>query len=179
MVIPSRAPRSAHLILASSLSRSGRVVRAELVGDLDVEIALVLIVGLVLKDALDLLALLDGEDVLEVEYGLLPVGVLGVRAGGEADGLVTGGEIDIEPGDQGVHEVVPAAVEGEWEGEGQIGSRAGVEVEGENGSGVGDNGLDLDRVDEGLRESCVLERSVVKAIDVVPDCCVLALRWTT
>lgn len=37
-----------------------------------------------------------------VEDGLLPVGVLGVRAGREADGLVAGRERDVEPGEERV-----------------------------------------------------------------------------
>lgn len=90
---------STHLVLATTLCLSRDVIRLELIGDLDVEIALILLVGLVLEDAFDLLALLDGEHFAEVEDGLLPVGVFGVWAGGEADGFVAGCEVDVEPGD--------------------------------------------------------------------------------
>ena len=45
---------------------------------------------------------------------MLPVRVFCVRAGGEADGFVAGGEIDVEPSDEGVYEVIAAAVECEW-----------------------------------------------------------------
>ena len=61
---------------------------------------------------------------------MFPVRVLGVRAGGEADRFMARGEIDVEPSDQGVHEVVAAAVEREGGGEGEVGGCAGVEVEG-------------------------------------------------
>lgn len=43
---------------------------------------------------------------------------------------MAGGEIDIEPCDEGVDEVVAAAVEDEGGGEGEVGGCAGVEVEG-------------------------------------------------
>lgn len=56
--------------------------------------------------------------------------VFGVRARAEADRLVAGREVDVEPGDQGVDEVGAAAVEGEGGGEGEVGGGAGVEVEG-------------------------------------------------
>lgn len=146
------------------------VVGLGLVLEDDVEVATVVVVGGAGELALDLLAGLDGQDVLEVEDGLLPVGVLGVRAGGEADGLVAGGELDVEPRDHGVDVVGAAHGEGEGELEGKVGDGAGVEVEVEDRGGVGDDGLELDGVDERLSESGVLQRAVVEAPDVVPDC---------
>lgn len=131
---------------------------------------MVVLVGGAGEHALDLLAGLDGEDVLEVEDGLLPVGVLGVGTGGELDGLVAGGELDVEPRDHGVDVVGAAHGEGEGELEGEVCDGAGVQVDGDDRSGVGDNGLELDGVDEGLGESGVLQRAVVEAPDVVPDC---------
>lgn len=56
--------------------------------------------------------------------------VLCVWAGGEADGLVAGGEIDVEPCDQSVYEIIAAAVEDEGGGEGEVGGCTCVEVEG-------------------------------------------------
>ena len=85
------------------------------------------------------------------------MGVFRVRAGGETDRLVAGGEVDIEPGDQGVDEVVAADVEGEWGGECEVGNLAFVEVESQDCGWVGDDGLDFDGVDEGFGESGVLE----------------------
>ena len=131
---------------------------------------MVVLVGGAGEHALDLLAGLDGEDVLEVEDGLLPVGVLCVGAGGELDGLVAAGKLDIEPGDQGVDEVVAANLYLVRKLECEICYCALVEVEGDDSGGVGDNGLELDGVDEGLGESGVLQRAVVEAPDVVPDC---------
>lgn len=160
----------AHLVEAGSLGRALGVGRLEAVLDLDVEVALVLLVGPVVDRALDLFAGLDREHVLEVEDGLLPVRVLGMWPGGEADGLVAGGEVDVEPGDEGVDVVVSPRDEVEGAAEGQVGGCAGVEVEREDGGGVGDDGLDLDRVDEGLREGRLLEWGVVEPVDVVPDC---------
>ena len=87
------------------------VVRVQLVVDGDVEITVVLLAGLVLQDTGDGLALLDCQDVLQVEDSLLPVCVLCVRASGELDGLVAAGELDVEPCDQGVDKVVAADLE--------------------------------------------------------------------
>lgn len=145
------------------------VFRVELVVDGDVEVTVVLLGGLVLEHAGDGLALLDGQDVLEVEDGLLPVGVLCVGAGGELDGLVAAGKLDVEPGDQGVDEVVAADLDLVRKLEGKICYCALVEVEGDDGGGVGDDGLDVNGVDKGLCQGGVLERAVIEAPDVVPD----------
>ncbi len=42
---------------------------------------------------------------------------------------MAGGEVDIKPGDQGVYEIVAAAVKCEWGSKGEIGGCASVEVE--------------------------------------------------
>lgn len=90
-------------------------------------------------------------------------------AGREADGLVAGGEVNVEPGHEGVDEVVALDGELEGRGKGEVGHGAGVEVKGEDGRGVGDDSLELDGVDEGLGEGGFLERGVVEAVDIVPD----------
>ena len=86
---------------------------------------MVVLVGGASEHALDLLAGLDCEDVLEVEDGLLPVGVLlvsaifrmpmlitnlGVRSGAELYWLVALGESNIEPAQESVNvcELVPS-----------------------------------------------------------------------
>ena len=58
------------------------------------------------------------------------MGVFRVRAGGETDRLVAGGEVDIEPGDKGVYEVIAAAVECERGRKSEISCCTGIEVEG-------------------------------------------------
>lgn len=70
--------------------------------DLEVEVALVAEVGPHPEDAKDLLALLGGDVVLQVEDGLLPVRVGSLRRCGEADPLVAFGELDVEEGHQGL-----------------------------------------------------------------------------
>lgn len=130
--------------------KSGCVADLEGIVDLNVQITAVLVVGLDVELALDLLAVLYGEDVLDVEDGLFPVGVLGVRASGEADGLVAGGEVDVEPGDKGMDEVISLGGEGEGSVEGEVGGGASVEVEGEHGNGVSDDRLKIDSIDQRL-----------------------------
>lgn len=165
----------AHLVRALSTGRPGLVLSLEGVVELDVEVATVLVVGLDLQVALDLLALVDGDDLVEVKDGLLPVGVLCVGARGEADGLVAGGKLNVEPRHQRVNEVVAPGRQAEGYAEGQVGRGALVQVEGQDGGGVRDDGLDVDRVDQGLRQGRLLERRVVEAVDVVPEANLLVL----
>lgn len=65
--------------------------------------------------------------------------------------------------------VVALDVESELLAEGQVGDGASVQVQGQDGRGVGDDGLDIDSVDKGLGEGSLLERGVVEAVDVIPD----------
>lgn len=118
---------------------------------------------------MDLLALLDGEHVLKIKHRLLPVGILGVWAGREGDGLVARRKLNVEPSHKCVNEVVAASGQIEWYAVGQIGNSAFVKVEGKDTSGVGDDSLHLDGVDEGLGEGSCLEGGVVETINVVPD----------
>ena len=159
----------AHLVLALATNRAALVVGLSLVLEGNVKIAVVVLVRSASEHALDLLASLNSKNILEVEDGLLPVGVLGVRAGGEADGLVAGGELDVEPRDHGVDVVGAADREGEGKLQSEVLNSAGVEVEGEDGGGVSDDGFDIDCVDEGLGHGGVFEGSVVEAPDVIPD----------
>ena len=92
---------------------------------------------------------------------------------------MAGSEVDVKPCDQGVDEIIPAAVERKWDREGQVSSRAGVEIKSDDSSGVSHNSFDFDGVNKGLRERGVLERSVVEAIDIVPDCNVSAVALFT
>ena len=110
-----------------------------------------------MQDTTDLLALLYRQNLPQVEDSLLPVGVLGVRAGRESDWLVTCGEIDIEPGDQSVDEVVASAVESKGCCEVEILGGTGVEVESDYGKGVGYNSFDLDGINERFGEGALLE----------------------
>lgn len=162
--------RLAHDIGALALGLATLLVSLEGILDLDVQISSVALVGLAEKSAIELLAGLDGKVVVEVEDGLLPMRVLCVRAGAELDGLVAGRELNVEPGDQGVHVVGAADGERVGEVEGEIGDLAGVEIEGDERCGVSDDGLEVDSVDQRLGEGGALERRVVEAPDVVPDC---------
>ena len=76
--------------------------------------------------------------------------VLRVRTGGELDRDVAGGEIDVEPCDQGVDVIASLYFKGERDFEGQVVDGDGVEVEGYDADGVGDAGFHFDDVDEGF-----------------------------
>ena len=165
----------AHLVETVPLREACGILSLEPILNLDVEITLVLLIGSVVERALDLLALLDREDVLQVEYRLLPVSVFGVGTSGEADRFVARRKLDVEPGDQGVDEVIAAAGQVEGAAEGQIRRFALVQVKCQDAGGVRDDGLYFDGIDEGLGKSRRLQGGVVEPVNIVPDCD--ALGW--
>lgn len=71
-----------------------------------------------------------------------------MRASREADGLVARREVDIEPCDKGMYEVIASAGELVGNREGEVCRRAGVEVEGQNGRRVCHSSLDLNCINE-------------------------------
>jgi hypothetical protein len=70
---------------------------------------------------------------------------------------VASGEVDVEPGDECVDEIIPAAVERERYGKSKVRGCAGVKVEGEDGGRVGYNSFDFDGIDKRFGERGVLE----------------------
>lgn len=146
------------------------VLCLELVRDGDVQITVVLLAWSCVELTFDGLAFFDCEDILQVEDCLFPVGVFGVRAGGEADRLVALGEFNIEPCNDSVDEIVAADLEGVRHLESKVGDGAGVEIEGDDWGGVSHDSLNVDGVDKRLGHGSRLERSVVKTPDIVPDC---------
>jgi hypothetical protein len=159
----------AHPVYALALGGAVLILALEVVVNLNIEITAVLRVGLDAQDAVDLLALLDGEDVLQVENRLLPVGVLGVGTSREADRLVASSEVNVKPGNQGVDVVVTLDGKLEVGSECQVSSGASVEVQVQDSNWVGNNSLNLDSVDQRLRQSSLFQRRVVETIDVVPN----------
>ena len=144
-------------------------MRLKLVCEGDVEVTRILVVGAVGENTGHRLFLLNGQDITEVEHGLLPVGVLRVGAGGEGDGLVASAELDIKPSDHSVNKV--AALDRERVGDLKRKVLLGnsVEVESDDGARVSDKSLELNGVDERLGKGDFLHRAVVESVDVVPD----------
>jgi hypothetical protein len=167
---PKKHTQDSHVILPLALRLPALVLGLKPVRKRDIQIPAILLIRLVLQRTGHLLALLDGQHIVEIKHRLLPMRVLCVRARGELDGLVAGRELDVEPGDERVDEVVAAGGEAVGRGEGEVGRGDGVEVEGEDRGRVGDDGFHVDRVDEGLGHGGLFERRVVEAPDVVPDC---------
>lgn len=64
-----------HGVRAVTFGSTASVVCLGLVVDLDIQVSAVLCVGLAAQDAGDGLAFLNGEDIGQVEDGLLPVSV--------------------------------------------------------------------------------------------------------
>jgi hypothetical protein len=163
------ALRLAHLVLGVARYLPVHILRLELVRNLDVQIAVVLVTWPCVEHTGDGLALLNRQDVLEVKHCLFPVSVLCVGPCGELDGLVACSKLDVEPGNDGVDKVGTTDFETVGHVEGEVGDGARVEIEGENRRWVCDNGFDVDSVDEGLGHGGGFERGVVEAPDVVPD----------
>ncbi len=74
-------------------------------GHVNAEVQVTLIPGVWLhpEDAINSFTPLAGDVVLQIEDGLLPVGVRGFRGGGEANALVAFGELDIEECDKSLN----------------------------------------------------------------------------
>lgn len=96
----SRGSLLSHAVLV--LLCEGAQLAPEVHVDFKVEVPLVPLVGLHSEDAEQLLALLAGDVVLQVEDRLLPVGVGSLRRGGEANALVAFGELNVEEGHKGL-----------------------------------------------------------------------------
>jgi hypothetical protein len=146
------------------------ILRLILVVNRDVQISPVAVIGSATQATGNLLASLDRQHVAEIEDGLLPVGVLCVWACGKSYRLVASRKLNVEPCDEGVDEVVAAHGKVERELECEIIGCASVEVECDDGGGISDNGFELDSVDKWFGECGHLQRRVVEAVDVIPDC---------
>ena len=72
------------------------VPNLEIYSNLNIQVPDIPLVGRETEDSREFLPLCAGKVVLQVEHGLLPVGVGRLGGGGEADSLVTVGELDIE-----------------------------------------------------------------------------------
>lgn len=96
-----------HPVLARASRFPSRIVGFEFVIDFDIQITLVLGVGFVGQEASEVLTLFNGDHLADVEDGLFPMCVFCVGTGRESDWFVAGAEIDIEPGNDGMDEVVP------------------------------------------------------------------------
>ena len=100
-----------HLVIETSFSKSALIVCLKLVGDGDVKIPLLLLVWFACQEACHLFVLLDSQYISEIEHSLLPVSVLAMRTSRERYWLVTCGELDVKPSNQGVYEVNPPHVQ--------------------------------------------------------------------
>ena len=160
---------NSHLILASPLSRSYRIVRIEPIDNLNVEVPLFGGVGLARKHALDLLILFDGQNFPQIKHSLFPMGVLGVRAGGKFDRFVAGCEFDIEPSNQCMDEIISPTIKSERFFEGQVGRCDSVQVDLENLGRLGDTCFQVYGVDQWLGQSGVFQGGIVETVNVIPD----------
>ena len=149
---------------------SGLVCGVQLVIDFDIEVALVLRVRLICEVSCNTLAFFDCEDFAEVENRLLPVCIFGVRTGREPNGFVTGSEVDVEPGNEGMDEVVSLATEAERGGKGEFGGCDGIEIDCEHRAWISNQSFEFDGIHQWLGQCILLHWGEVEAIDIIPDC---------
>ena len=77
---------------------------------------------------------------------------------------------------QSVNEIVALGGQFEGGGKGEVVRGAGIEVQRQDGSRIGDNGLNVHGVNERLGKGGRFQGSVVEAVDVVPDCITLSVN---
>lgn len=80
-----------------------------------------------------------------------------MRTCAKLDGLVACAELDVEPGNKGMHKVVAACGKSERLDESKIWDGDGVEVEGDERVRVSNDGLHLDSVYKRFGKGGVLE----------------------
>lgn len=145
------------------------ILRFQLVVDRNVEVPPIFVVWTTAKFTHDFLASFYGQDIGEVENGLLPMSIFGMWTGAETNRLVTSRKFDVEPCNERMNVIRAANLKLERKGKGKISGGDGVEIEGDDSAGVGNDGLELYCVDQRFRECSDFERSIVKTVDVVPD----------
>ena len=165
-----------HLVVELSFGHPARIIRLKLIGNRDIQISFLLIVRLACKTSCDLFILLYRKDFPKVEDCLLPVCVFTVGASGELNRLVTSCEFNIEPGDERMDKILGSS-DFECEGcfECKIGRTDVVEIDDKDTCRISNACLDLHRIDEWFAQSSILERRIVKAINVIPNYIRLAM----
>lgn len=158
-----------HPVLAGTSRFPSRIKSFELVIDFDVQVTLVFGIGLVREEACDILALFDSKYFTNIEDSLFPMCVLRVRTSGKPNWFVAGTEINVEPRNQGVNEIVSIAPQIEWLGECQISGRDSVKVDCEDWAGIGDQSFQFHCVDQRLCQGDLFHGRVIEAVNVIPD----------
>ncbi|GMS77916.1 hypothetical protein PENTCL1PPCAC_91, partial [Pristionchus entomophagus] len=136
--------------------------------DLEVQVALVSCVRRTCEDSLELFTLFDSEGILQIEDGLLPVGILAVRSGGESCPLVALGELDGEVSDERLYVVVAVHAENKFRSPGEVGDLDGVEIDLLHAVVSGYDLVVVHNIDEGLSNCDLADRRHVETVDVVP-----------
>lgn len=163
----------AHLVGVRTSCLAGDIFGLERIVDRNIKISTILIIGPHHQVARDFFILLNCQHLPKIKYCLFPVRVFSVWASRKADRLVAPSEVDVEPCDQGVYEVITTAFQGEWYRKGKVGGCAGVQVQCNHGRRVRDSCLDLNGINERFGESGRLQRRIVEPVDVIPNC-----RWS-
>ena len=145
--------------------------------NLNVQVSDVPGVGLESEHAEDLLPLGAGEVVLQVEHGLLPVGVRSVWGRGESNSFVTVSEFNVEKCHQGLNIVISSDLQVERRFEGDVFLLDGLDINLFDQTLVTDNLVPVHHVHDGFCQGDLPDGGHVEAVDVVPpvDLVVLVL----
>jgi len=87
---------------------------------------------------------------LDVKYNLLPMCILRMRPGTESNRLMTRFESNIEPSYERMDKIISCGTELEVCDKGEIGDRAGIQIEVKDTIRISDDGAKLDSIDEGF-----------------------------
>ena len=82
---------------------------------------------------------------------------------------MAGSKVDIEPGNESMDEIAAPTIQRKGGLKSQIGGRDSVEIDGEDGSGVGNDSFHFDGINKWLGQGAVFQRRKVKPVDIVPD----------
>lgn len=142
---------ASHLVFARPLCHPQMIICFKVVLDCDVKVTLLLLIWFTRQGASNLLALFNRQDFPQIKNCLLPMCISCMWASCKFYGLVACSEVDIKPGNEGMNEVAPAAIQDEWSLESQIRRGDGVKIDHEHCRGIGNTSLHFDGINKGFR----------------------------
>jgi hypothetical protein len=158
-----------HSVFTSPFGFTRWIIAIELVGNFDIQIALVSGIWLIFEFSVKCLTLLDSQYITKVEHCLLPMSVLGVGAGREPNGFVTGSKFNVEPCDKSMNEIVALSAETERDSESKFGWRDGIQVESQDWTWICYKCFHFDSINKWFRKRIFFHWRESEAVDVVPD----------
>ena len=101
----------------------------KLIGEIDIQIPLFQSVRPRGQESRHLFTFFHCQDLAEVKYSLLPVGIFRVRTCRKGDRLMASAEFNIEPCDEGVDKIRSSDLQGVWCRKSKLGCRDCIEID--------------------------------------------------